>query len=364
MSRSQFPIKSGKGRVRKRMIALLLFMISVVIVLAAFYIMNNLFYFQWDMNKVKKAGFVEKDVTLGDTVLHYAEGPANGPALLLIHGQSTNWESYAKVLPELSKAYHVYAVDCHGHGKSSKDPEKYNVEAMGQDFTRFMTEVIKEPVIISGHSSGGLITTWLAAHSPENIAGVVLEDPPFFSSEKGRCQKTFNYVDLSLNCHTFLEQSEEDDFLSYYIKTCQWIKYFKGGQKGITDYIVSYRDKNPNEPVKVFFLPPAITEPLRVMDLYDPQFGNTFYDSSWHKNFNHAEALSEIDCPSVLIHTSWSYDDQGILLAAMDEKDANLAHSLIKNNTLITVKSGHGFHFEKPQEFIKIMLDFKSSSQK
>lgn len=95
------------------------------------------------------------------------------------------------------------------------------------------------------------------------------------------------------------------------------------------------------------------------MDLYDPNFGDAFYDGSWHQNVDHAEALSKITCPSVLIHTNRSYDEHGILLAAMDEQDAKLAHSLIKNNTLINVKSGHGFHFEKPKDFIEIMLDFK-----
>ncbi|WP_041275262.1 hypothetical protein [Desulforamulus ruminis] len=71
----------------------------------------------------------------------------------------------------------------------------------------------------------------------------------------------------------------------------------------------------------------------------------------------------KITCPSVLIHTNWSYDKNGILLAAMDEKDADHTHSLLKNDTFINVKSGHEFHFEKPKDFIKIMIDFKGKSK-
>ncbi|MEG6511752.1 alpha/beta hydrolase [Desulforamulus ruminis] len=334
-------------------------LLCAIIVVAAGYIINNLNYFHWDRNKVTKAGFQEKQFTIGDTILNYAEGPSNGPALLLIHGQIGNWENYAKVLPELSKHYHVYVVDCHGHGKSSKNPEKYNVESMGKDFIQFITQIIKKPTVVSGHSSGGLLAAWLAANSPENVVGVVLEDPPFFSSELPRYKETFAYVDMSLTCHHFLQQGVEDDFTRYYIKNCYWIKFFQDGQKVITNYALSYREKHPHAPLKIFFFPPSMNEPFRTMDLYDPYFGDTFYDGSWHKNFDHAEALSKITCPSVLIHTNWSYDKHGILLAAMDEKDADRAHSLLKNDALINVKSGHGFHFEKPKDFIKIMIDFK-----
>lgn len=336
------------------------FLISLLIILIGRYILNNLNYFTRDMHYVKKAGFQEKQVSIADSILNYAEGPSNGPPLLLIHGQIGNWENYAKVLPELSKYYHVYGVDCHGHGKSSKNPKKYNIESMGNDFVQFIHQVIKEPAVLSGHSSGGLLAAWLTANSPQNIRGVVLEDPPFFSSELPRYKETFAYVDTSLTCHRFLQQRDEDDFTSYYIKNCAWMKFFKGTQQRITNYALSYREKHPNAPLKIFFLPPTINEPLRTMDDYDPRFGEAFYDGSWHRDVDHSEVLSKMTRPSVLIHTNWSYDQDGILLAAMDDKEAHLAHSLMKDNTLIKVTSGHGFHFEKPKEFIKIMVDFKT----
>src|SRR5690606_14333560 len=99
------------------------------------------------------AGFVEKDVTVGGSRIHYAEGPDNGPALLLIHGQIMDWTSYARVLPDLAEEYHVFVVDCHGHGKSDKDPRKYSARAMGRDLAQFIRQVIGEPAVVSGHSS-------------------------------------------------------------------------------------------------------------------------------------------------------------------------------------------------------------------
>lgn len=145
-------------------------------------------------------------------------------------------KGYFTVLPALAKQYHVFAVDCSGQGKSSKDPTSYSSEAMGRDFIQFIKQVIKEPAVVSGHSSGGLLTAWLAADSPENVRGVVLEGPPFFSSELPRYQKTFAYWDTSITCHDFLQQKEEHDFTIYYVEHFSLMKYFNKAQAGITKY--------------------------------------------------------------------------------------------------------------------------------
>ena len=334
-------------------------LLSGIIIAAAGYVYNNLNYYKPPLRQTMKAGFVEKQVTLADgTRLNYAEGPDNGLALLLIHGQGVAWEDYAKVLPKLSKYYHIYAIDCHGHGESSKNPEKYSAEAMGADFIWFIENVIGEPAVISGHSSGGLLTAWLAANSPENVLGIVLEDPPFFSSEASRTEKTFAWVDSFEPIHRFLQQSEEDDWTLYYLQNSYWLKFFGDGREGILNYAISYREKHPNERLEIFFLPPSITNIFRSIDLYDPAFGDTFYDASWMENFDHAETLAKINCPSVLIHTNWSIGANGILLAAMSGEDAERAHSLIANNVLVDIDSGHDSHFEKPKEFTQILIDF------
>ena len=162
------------------------------------YCIRNTYYYEWGMKKVYKTGFTQKKITTDNqTILNYAESPDNGPALLLIHGQCDDWTSYMKNLPELSKYYHIFAVDCPGHGDSSHDSSKYSANATGADFTWFIENVIGEPAVVSGHSSGGLLSAWLAANSPEDVLGIVLEDPPLFSCEDNRKENTYNYIDLS-----------------------------------------------------------------------------------------------------------------------------------------------------------------------
>jgi len=71
-------------------------------------------------------GFTEGIVKLDDdSEIYYLEGPDNGPKLLLLHGQQVSCYDYAKVLPKLSKHFHIYALDYYGHGNSSKNPDKF-----------------------------------------------------------------------------------------------------------------------------------------------------------------------------------------------------------------------------------------------
>jgi len=334
--------------------------IVLLIIAIGIYVYRNLNYDKNDEKIISRAGFIEKQIILPDgTLLNYGEGPDNGPSLLLIHGQATDWKNYVKVLPVLSKHYHVFAVDCHGHGKSNKNPLKYNAESIGNDFIWFIENIIGEPVVVSGHSSGGLLTAWLAANSPENILGIVIEDAPFFSTEPDRAEKTFAWVDNFSTIHKFLNQTEEKNYIRFYMENCYLQTFFGDGWEGIKNYAFNYMEKNPNKGLRIFFLPPSMNKSFDLLSgNYDLKFGDTFYDYSWFINFNQEETLKQIKCPSVLIHTNWSYSEDGILLAAMSGDDAKKAHSLINENVLVKIDSGHNSHDEKPKIFSKLLIDF------
>jgi len=343
------------------MLAAFKLILGIVMVLGlavAGFVVRNLYYDTWDAWKVRRAGFTEKQAVINGTTLNYAEGPDNGPPLLLIHGQMTSWKSYHRVLPALSREFHVFAVDVPGHGGSDRAPEKYTANALAQDMRAFIADVIGEPAIVSGHSSGGLIAASLAAKSPQWVRGVVLEDPPFFSSVLPRAKSTWNYIDLSTIAHNFLE-SGETDFPMYYLQHTPFWDFFLGAKEWIQTQAIRYRQEHPDRPFKLFFMPPVFNHSFASLNEYDPRFGDAFYTGSFHDGFDHAETLRSIRVPAVLIHCNWSYDENGILLAAMDGDEAERARSLLSNVQFYKVNSGHGFHFEKPKEFIQIMRDFR-----
>ena len=84
----------------------------------------------------------------------------------------------------LKEHFQAFAVDLRGQGRSSRTPGRYTVDNFGNDLVRFIALAIGRPVIVSGLSSGGVITAWLSAYAmPGTIRGAHYEDPPLFSSE-------------------------------------------------------------------------------------------------------------------------------------------------------------------------------------
>lgn len=84
-----------------------------------------------DEKALGKVNAREKQVTLPNgRTINYGEVENDKPALLLIHGQMSVWEDYALVMPELSKNWHIYAVDVYGHGESEHDESLYYLDGV------------------------------------------------------------------------------------------------------------------------------------------------------------------------------------------------------------------------------------------
>ena len=120
---------------------------------------------------------VEKRFDTGEVVLNYAEGPDNGPPILLIHGITGNWRGFLPIMPSLTMRWHVFAMDLRGHGKSEHKTSHYTLKDYVRDINSFIENVINQPIILFGHSLGGMIATMHAANNP-NITAVVIGDSP------------------------------------------------------------------------------------------------------------------------------------------------------------------------------------------
>ena len=328
------------------------------------YVLRNVGYHAWDMRRVRRAGFIERDESVNGFDMHYAEGPGGGPPLLLIHGQAVDWTSYARVLPALSRRFHVYVVDCPGHGGSGRLPGgDYTACAAGQILADFAAQVIAEPFVVSGHSSGGQLAAWVAAALPAQVRGVVLEDPPMFTTAPPRSQSTWNHVDLATSCHTFLEQTGGDgDFVAHFVQHSRIWGFFGDASEKLIQHGLDYHRRHPDRPVRYWFLPPLMNEMYRALPAYDPRFGDAFWTGEWDRGLDQAWTLSQIAAPTVLIHANWKYGEDGILQGAMDDRDAARALACLREGTLVRVDSGHGVHFEKPREFVRIVSALGLSS--
>ncbi|MCP5184253.1 MAG: alpha/beta hydrolase [Pseudomonadales bacterium] len=122
-----------------------------------------------------------KQVQLGNgTTLAYLERPGGDIPLVLLHGITNNAASYEPVLAGIDAGCHVYALDFRGHGNSSRPSARYDTAAYADDVIHFISEVVCKPVLLGGHSLGGLVTVQTAVTAPERIRAIFLEDPPLY----------------------------------------------------------------------------------------------------------------------------------------------------------------------------------------
>ncbi|WP_226911346.1 alpha/beta fold hydrolase [Gallaecimonas mangrovi] len=312
--------------------------------------------------KVKEAGYVEKTAKVNNITLSYAEGPNNGPPLVLLHAQFLDWFSYSRVLPALAKSFHVYDIDYPGHGKTVT-PANYPMTAnqIGSDLSDFISKDIGQAVYISGNSSGGLLATWLAANRPQQIKAALLEDPPLFSSEYPAIKKTIAYRAFKTS-YTAVKDDHPDNFILYWVQ--KNAAFFRNNIGPGTPYFLSqaittYHRNHPGQPVELGRVKnDTIRMMLRGLDQYDPRFGAAFYDGSWNKGFDQGKALAKIQCPVLLMQADYSYKPGGILDGAMSKEDAQAAMALLKHGTYQKVDATHVVNLDKPQLFIEAIEHF------
>jgi len=120
----------------------------------------------------------EQTFYTGVVGINYAEGPPSGPPLLLLHGFTGRWQGLLPIIPALSMRWHIYALDFRGHGKSGWVPGHYGREDYLADIMAFVQQQLTEPVIVFGHSFGGLCAGWLAARLPEKMQALIIGDAP------------------------------------------------------------------------------------------------------------------------------------------------------------------------------------------
>ncbi len=120
----------------------------------------------------------EHSFNTGVVTINYAEGPAAGSPLVLLHGGSARWQSFESIMPDLAADWHLYAPEFRGHGKSGRVAGEYRLQDYADDTIAFLRQLVSGPAVIFGHSLGGMVALLVAAQCPEKIRAVVVGDSP------------------------------------------------------------------------------------------------------------------------------------------------------------------------------------------
>ena len=291
-------------------------------------------------------GFAEQLVDLGEVQMNYATaGRAGSPALLLIPGQTESWWGYEAAMPRLAEHFEVFAVDLRGQGRSTRTPGRYTLDNMGNDLVRFIDVVIGRPTVVSGLSSGGVLSAWLSAYSkPGQIVAAVYEDPPLFASEvrpavaPGIRQCIGPMFDL---WSTFLGD--------------QWSI---GAWDAMREASASWL------PEHMRFIP-VPDEPPQNLKEYDPEWGRSFWAGTMGASCDHEQMLRNVKVESVLLthHMRITDDSNGFLLGAMSDQQAQRVQHLLTTAGVATdyrsfPDVGHSMHGDRPELYVDTILEW------
>jgi esterase len=119
--------------------------------------------------------FVESFATVRGLRLAFVDSGGDGTPLLALHGHFGRARSSAPLAAALAPEYRVIALEQRGHGHSERDGD-FSPDAYMADAAEFLRGLDLGPLIVLGHSMGGVVAHRLAARHPDLVRALVVEE--------------------------------------------------------------------------------------------------------------------------------------------------------------------------------------------
>lgn len=283
-------------------------------------------------------GISEHTFDTGEVSLNYAEGPAHGAPLVLLHGLGRRWQVFLPVIPALSMRWHIFAADLRGHGKSGRVARGYHGTEYAEDIARLIRERVPGPAVIFGHSLGGMLGMWIASHHPELVRALVLGDNMIVARRLGNPMYKALFIglrDLARRGGSLESIAEGIGNISLPVPT--------------TDESVEIRQLPGND--EAYLLSWARCVQQADADVYDMTLDGSALD-----DWDGETVLRGISCPTLLLQGS---PDLGGL---MSDADVSLATRLLAHHTHVRFRNlGHALFIQQPEPVLRAVTNFLES---
>src|SRR3712207_4622471 len=108
-------------------------------------------------------------------MVHALAYPGDDPPLALLHGLTANCHNFdALIAAGLSPQFRVLALDLRGRGESDQPTAGYAMPDHARDVIGVLDALDLPRVVLCGHSFGGLLSIYLAAHYPDRVSHIVV----------------------------------------------------------------------------------------------------------------------------------------------------------------------------------------------
>ena len=264
----------------------------------------------------------------GQIQINFATGPANGSPLLLLHGVTSNWQSFLPIIPGLSQNYQIFAMDLRGHGLSGKVNRGYTLVDYSADVLHFVQTKLRKSTVVLGHSFGALIAIYIAAKLPQFTRGIILLDPPLI------------YRTMALKDSPWAVDREAYHWFSTAYDIMR-------SSKSVSEIENSLQGMFPTWPAENRY---ALAHRLNQMD---PEVLGMLINYQHMEGYHTDELLKQVGCPVLVFQGNRS---QG---AALTDEDAQYLLKKLERRTVIRLDdAGHNIHETHSKEIVEHVINF------
>ena len=133
-------------------------------------------------------------VLLGARILSPSSSPVvagfgHGPAIVLVRGLDSGTERWLPTARILARRHRVVFVDLPGHGVSTM-PGQFSLERATRALDAALARASPEPVVLVGHSLGGLVAAAEACARPGRVRALVLIETALRPQAEGAERRT------------------------------------------------------------------------------------------------------------------------------------------------------------------------------
>lgn len=109
-------------------------------------------------------------VSIDDILMWYAiYNRGGGSPVLLIHGGTSNAETWGNQVPVLTRHHEVILGESRGHGRSTRSEKPYSYHLMADDYVKLLDYLKINKVALVGWSDGAIIGLDIAMRHPERL---------------------------------------------------------------------------------------------------------------------------------------------------------------------------------------------------
>jgi pimeloyl-ACP methyl ester carboxylesterase len=271
----------------------------------------------------------------GPPALSFLAGPKSGPPLLLLHGLGRFSEDFSTLAATLARDWHVVALDFRGHGHSDRTPGEYRVVHYVADTVGFIRQQFAEPLVVYGHSLGAMVALAVAASLPQQVRGIILEEPPFHTM--GRRIEGSAWASLFSGMQRVSRRGQAIEVMAEELAGIQLPSRDGAGPLRLGD--VRSRD--------------ALRFSARCLSMIDPDVFSSPIEGRWLDDFNERELFARVNCPVLLLQ------GDPAMGGALTDEDADRAEASLRNcRRLRFTGAGHLIRSEKLDEVMRAVVDF------